>query len=69
MEEKYAVETRQMSYEDFIAAVIEECRNDGLNMARVNDFLKTKDGVDYLRETYRNHCNVNAMAYIIFLEA
>lgn len=69
MEEKYAVETRQMSYEDFIAAVIEECRNDGMNIARVEKFLKTEDGKDYLRDTYRDDCNVNAMAYIIYLEA
>ncbi len=69
MEEKYAVETRQMSYEDFIAAVIEECRNDGMNISRAKEFLKTTDGANYLRDTYRDDCNVNAMAYIIYLEA
>ena len=69
MEEKYEVETSKMSFKDFIAAVTEECRNDGMNMVRVKRFLKTEDGISYLRETYRDHCNVNAMAYIIYLEA
>ena len=45
MEEKYEVETSKMSFKDFIAAVTEECRNDGMNMVRVKRFLKTEDGI------------------------